>query len=221
MASKTKRNSRHAAKMNKEGLAFYGSWEIEKAVDAFQEAIKFDPDNPEYHLNLARTFARSSDYHQAMSALADYIRTEDDEKIAERYEHMFSSALDEVETLLIDTMKANDMPVQLIGKAIQMWLEYRITLGRKLLRIPKPEIWAAALVYATGKVNFTELHLPEVADMFNANERSVREKYNDLVKTLDIMPADYRYFAGEQNPLDKLVEAAKVLEELDRRFQEE
>jgi hypothetical protein len=40
----------------------------------------------------------------------------------------------------------------------------------------------------------------------------------DLVKTLDVMPCDYRYFRGDQNPLDKLVEAAAMLEELEERF---
>jgi len=39
-----------------------------------------------------------------------------------------------------------------------------------------------------------------------------------LVKTLDVMPCDYRYFRGDQNPLDKLVEAASMLEELEERF---
>jgi hypothetical protein len=34
------------------------------------------------------------------------------------------------------------------------------------------------------------------------------------------MPADYRYFTGEDNPLDKLVEAAQMLDELEMRFRE-
>jgi hypothetical protein len=40
------------------------------------------------------------------------------------------------------------------------------------------------------------------------------------VETLDIMPCDYRYFRDKDNPLDKLVEAAAMLEELERRFRE-
>jgi len=32
------------------------------------------------------------------------------------------------------------------------------------------------------------------------------------------MAADYRYFTGEKNPLDKLVEAAQLLEDLDKKF---
>ena len=34
------------------------------------------------------------------------------------------------------------------------------------------------------------------------------------------MPCDYRYFVGKENPLDKLVEAAELLEQLEARFQE-
>jgi hypothetical protein len=32
------------------------------------------------------------------------------------------------------------------------------------------------------------------------------------------MPCDYRYFRGVDNPLDKLVEAANMLETLEERF---
>ena len=220
MASK-KKDPHLAASKNKEGLAHYANWAVDEAVAAFEQAIRADPDNPEYHLNLARAFARSSDYHQAMSALGNYLRTETDEKIAERFERMFSSALDEVETVLIETLRKHETPVQQIGKAIQMWLEYRITIGRTQLRILKPELWAAALTHAVGKVNFTQRKLADVAAMYKVPERSLREKYQELVSTLDVMPADYRYFVGEQNPLDKLVEAARVLEELDRHFQED
>lgn len=220
MASK-KKDLHQAAAKNEEGLAHFAKWNIDKAIAAFIEAIRHDGDNPEYHLNLARTYARSGDYQQAMSALGEYLRTESDEKIAERFERLFSSALDEVETVLIDTMRQQEMMVQQIGKAIQMWLEYRITIGRTPLRIPKPEIWAAALTHAVGKVNFADKKMSEIAAMYGISERALREKYQELVSTLDIMPADYRYFVGEKNPLDKLVEAAKVLEDLDRRFQEE
>ena len=215
------KNSRLAASQNEAGLAHFAKWEMEQAIAAFQAATTADPDNPDYALNLARAYARSSDYQQAMTALGDYLRSETDEKIAERFERMFSSALDEVETTLIDTMQQNRLPLPQIGKAIEMWLEYRITVGRQPLRTPKPELWAAALTHAVGKVNFSGMKLAEVAEMYGVNGRSLREKFNELVETLDIMPADYRYFAGEQNPLDKLVEAARVLEEMDRKFQED
>ena len=46
----------------------------------------------------------------------------------------------------------------------------------------------------------------------------MRAYHNDLVQALDIMPCDYRYFRGDENPLDKLVEAAAMLEDLEERF---
>ena len=49
----------------------------------------------------------------------------------------------------------------------------------------------------------------------------MQEKYHDLLQTLDLMPADYRYFAGEENPLDKLVEAAQLLDEIYEDFQKD
>ena len=113
------------------------------------------------------------------------------------------------------------MPVAQIGKGIQMWLEYRITVGRRPLRTPKPELWAAAIAYAVSKVNFVNLKRAEIAAVFEVNPKSLKTKYDELVRTLDLMPADYRYFTGEENPLDKLVEAAQLLEELDRQFQDE
>ena len=149
------------------------------------------------------------------------MRTETNEDIAARYERLFSSALDEVETELIEKTRAMGMPIQQTGKAIQMWLEYRITLGRRPLRVPKPELWAAALTYAVGKVNFSPITRVEVADLYGVSERSLRQKYEELVQTLDLMPADFRYFTGKENPLDKLVEAAQMLDELYGRFRDE
>ena len=32
------------------------------------------------------------------------------------------------------------------------------------------------------------------------------------------MPRDYRYFREDENPLDKLVEAASMLEEMEEQF---
>jgi tetratricopeptide (TPR) repeat protein len=214
-----KKAPRHAAAQNEAGLRLYEAWDIDGAIAAFKEASTADPGNPEYPLNLARAYARGSDYQQAMHALGDYLRAETDEKVAGRYERLFSSALDEVEPLLIETMQQLNRPIQQIGKAIQMWLEYRITLGRQPLHIPKPELWAAALTYAIVKVNFDDLRSAQIAAAYNVAVRSLKDKYQELVRVLDLMPADYRYFVGEKNPLDKLVEAAQLLEELDRRFQ--
>ena len=215
----TQQNKEHAEAKNQEGLHCYQNWDIETAIIAFQEAIKADGENPDYRLNLARAYARSSDYHQAINALGEYLRTETNEEIAARYERMFSSALDEVESRIIEGMKQLGMTVQQVGKAIHMWLEYRITYGRRSLNVSKPEIWSAAIVYAIVKVNLLDTKRMMIARVFKVESEAVKKVYSDIVQTLDLMPGDFRYFAGENNPLEKLVEAAQVLEDLDRKFQ--
>lgn len=213
--------AQQAAEQNEVGLKHYAEWEIDAAVEAFKKAAAADPKNPEYHLNLARSYARGGNYPEAMRSLGDYLHNETDDNVASRYERLFSSALDEVETKLIEGMHSLELPMQQTGKAIQMWLEYRITVGRRPLRIPKPELWAAALTYAICKINFAEKSREEVAAAYNVPERSLREKYQELLQTLDLMPADYRYFTGDENPLDKLVEAAQLLDDIYRNFQED
>lgn len=212
---------RQATAHNDNGLALYAQWQIEDAIAAFQAAIAIDVENPEYHLNLARAFARGTRFDEAMASLGEYLRTETDENLVSRYERLFSSALDDVETALIAGMRKLKIPLEQIGKAIQMWLEYRITIGRRPLRTPRPELWAAGLTNAVCRVNFAPVKLPKIAQVFGIGERAVKEKYEELVETLDIMPADYRYFTGEENPLDKLVEAAQQLDELYDRFEED
>lgn len=210
----------NAVEFNENGLQHYGQWELERAIESFRDATNGDPDNPEYHLNLARAYARSGNYQEAMRSLGDYLRTETDEDVAARYERLFSSALDGVEEVLIEKMRDLEMPLPQIGKGIQMWLEYRITLGRKPLQIQEPELWAAGLTYAVAKINLVEIGPEKIAKSYGVSELGLREKYRELVSTLDLMPADYRYFTGEENPLDKLVEAAQLLEEIYGRFHE-
>ena len=178
-------------KHNQAGLQFYQDWELEKGIAAFQKAAAAEPDNAEYHLNLARAFARSSNFHEAIQALGEYLRTETDPHLSSRFERLFSSALDEVESALIEGMRQLDLSIQYTGKAIQMWLEYRITIGRRPLRVTKPELWAAALAYTVVKVNFLQVTLKSVADAFQISERSLKERFGDLVQALDLMPADY------------------------------
>jgi len=216
-----KSDHKQAVEHNQSGLEFYGSWQIDKAVDAFTAAVSADPQNPEYRLNLTRAHTRGGDYDQAMSALGSYLQTETKGELTARYEQLFSTGLDEVESNLIEAMKQLDLPLPQVGKAIQMWLEYRIAIGRRPLRIPKPSLWAGALAYAIVKVNFVEMNRSQIAAVLGINERALKEKYQEIVETLDLMPADYRYFTGEENPLDKLVEAAELLEKLDQHFQED
>lgn len=207
-----------ARRANVVGLQHYERWDIDEAIDSFNEAIRLSPEEPEYHLNLARALARYGDFDAARRALGSYIRFEPDKQLAERFEQLFGEGMDEVETLVTKQMTRKGMPLEVVGAAVQMWMEYRICIGRRPLIIRKPETWASALDYTIRKVNFAELTQREIADLYDVSPSTVRAYHNDLVQALDIMPCDYRYFRGEENPLDKLVEAAAMLEELEERF---
>jgi len=207
-----------ARKTNALGLQQYERWEIDEAIESFKEAIRLVPDEPDFHLNLARALARSGEYDAARRALGSSIRFEQDKELAERFERLFAEGMDEVETLMTQQMTRKGLPLEVGGAAVQMWLEYRIAVGRRPLVIRKAETWAAALDYTVRKVNFHELSQREISDLYGVSPSTVRAYHNDLVQTLDIMPCDYRYFRGDDNPLDKLVEAAAMLEELEERF---
>jgi tetratricopeptide (TPR) repeat protein len=213
-------NVKKARKANALGLQQYERWEIDEAIESFEEAIQLDPEEPEFHLNLARTLARYGDFDAARRALGSYIRFEPDESLAERFEQLFGEGMDEVETLLTQQMTRKKLPLEVIGAAVQMWMEYRICIGRRPLIIRKPETWASALDYTIRKVNFKELSQREIADMYGVSASTVRAYHNDLVQVLDIMPCDFRYFRGDENPLDRLIEAAAMLEELEERFRQ-
>jgi Tetratricopeptide repeat len=207
-----------ARKTNALGLQQYERWEIDEAVESFKEAIRLAPEEPDFHLNLARALARSGEYDAARRALAPAIRFEPDKELAERFERLFAEGMDEVDTLMTQQMTRKGLPLEVIGAAVQMWLEYRICVGRRPLVIRKAETWAAALDYTVRKVNFHELSQRDISELYGVSPSTVRAYHNDLVQTLDIMPCDYRYFRGDDNPLDKLVEAAAMLEELEERF---
>jgi hypothetical protein len=207
-----------ARQANTLGLQQYERWDLEQAIRSFNEAIRFNPENAEYHLNLARALARYGDFDAAKRAVGLYIRYEENKELSERFEQLFAEGMDEVEALVTDHMNRMGLPPEVTGAAVQMWLEYRISIGSRPLVIRKPETWAAALDYTVRKVNFQELTQREIADLYGVSPSTVRAYHNDLVQALDIMPCDYRYFRGEENPLDKLVEAAAMLEELEERF---
>jgi len=211
-------DKRRAAQLNEEGLLHYRHWEVEDAVLAFRQAATLDPDQADHHLNLARALARFGDYEGTLRALGDFLRTESDTTLTERFERLFGNAMDEVETMLTEVMTRHNLPLDIIGAAIQMWMEYRIAVGRRPLDMSDPGPWAAALDLTVRKVNFREATLNDIAQWYGARPSTVRKHHMDLVKTLDVMPCDYRYFRGDQNPLDKLVEAASMLEELEERF---
>ena len=210
--------SRKARRANAMGLEQYEGWDLDQAIKSFKEAIRLDPEEAEFRLNLARALARYGDLDGARRSLGSYIRYEPDKALSERFEQLFADGMDEVETLVTQQMTDQGLPLEVTGAAVQMWLEYRICIGRRPLVIRKPETWASALDYTVRKINFQELSQREIADLYGVSPSTVRAYHNDLVQALDIMPCDYRYFRGDENPLDKLVEAAAMMEELEERF---
>ena len=209
-----------ATALHEEAMAAYNRWDVDTAVEKLEAALEFDPANTQYHLNLAQALSRSGDFDRALRALANYLRLAPDSPVADRIEQLFGSGMDPVENMMTEKMTSKNMPLEIIGAAIQMWMEFRIALGEETLHIPKPEAWAAALDYTVMKVNLREENLEDLAAFYDVSPATVRKHHLTLVDDLDIMPCDYRYFTGKENPLDKLVEAAELLERLEERFKE-
>jgi len=223
MPEKTRTNAQQrklAQTASDKGLALYGRWELQGAIEQLQLAIQADPDNPDHRLHLARVLARNGEYDKALRALAEFIRLEPDSPLTARFERLFATGMDAVEKLLTDVMQAHDSPLEEIGVAVHLWLEFRIATGRQPINPRDPGAWAGALDYTIRKVNFREVPLSELAGWYGTRESLIRKRHADLVDTLDIMPCDYRYFRGQENPLDKLVEAAEMFERLEERFRQ-
>lgn len=202
-------------------IASYERWDVEDAIKGLEEVVALHPDNAGYHMSMAQVLSRSGDFDRALRALANYLRLEPNSKVSSRIEQLFASGMDPVEDHLTEKMTTAHLPIDMIGAAIHMWLEFRIILGEEPLNIPKPEAWAAALDYTVRKVNLHDQPLEELAEHYGISTDTLRKHHTTLVERLDIMPCDYRYFTGKQNPLDKLVEAAELLEELEKRFRRE
>jgi tetratricopeptide (TPR) repeat protein len=224
VAARTKRkdsaNRRRAQEREAQGLENYQAWNLPEAIADLEAAARLMPNDPDYRLNHAKALARSGDYDRALKALAEFIRVEKDPQLVERYERLFANAMDEVESLLTRRMAAAGLPVEEIGKAIQMWLEYRITIGRQPLVIRRPETWAAALDFTVRRVNLRPISARQVAGHYKISPQTLRARHQVIVQKLDIMPCDYRYFVAEDNPLDKLVEAAELWRQLEAKFQQ-
>lgn len=209
---------RRAQSLYEEARAAYDRWDVAEAVEMMQQVVALSPDNAAYQMSLAQSLSRAGDFDRALRALANYLRLAPDSKVASRIEQLFASGMDTVEEALTEKMTSAQMPIDMIGAAIQMWVEFRIALGEEPLTIPKPETWAAALDYTVRKVNLRDVPLDKLSDYYGVSTETLRKHNTTLVEMLDIMPCDYRYFTGSQNPLDKLVEAAELLEKLEVRF---
>ncbi len=204
-----------------EALDAHNRWEMDEAIKILESALEIYPNNATYHMTLAQMLSRAGDFDRALRALANYLRLAPESGVVERIEQLFARGMDPVEEILTDTMKSEQMPIDIIGAAIQMWMEFIIAMGEESLPIPKPETWAAALDYTVRKVNLREISLEQLATSYLVSVETIRKHHKELVKKLDIMPCDYRYFTGAQNPLDKLVEAAELLEQLEAHFGQE
>ncbi|NIN63348.1 MAG: tetratricopeptide repeat protein [Anaerolineae bacterium] len=209
-----------AATYNVEGLECYEKWEVEDAITRFKEAVRLAPDDPEYHLNLARARARFGQWEEALTSLRDFIDLESDTRLRQRFRALFEVGMDPVESALTRVMTNEAIPLEEISAAMQMWWEFRIAAGRRNLPMRKPEAWASALDYIIRKLNFRQVTQVEMANKYEVSVSALRSRYQDLVETLDIMPCDYRYFRGEKNPLDMLVQAAIMLDQLEKQFRE-
>ncbi|HUS69760.1 MAG TPA: tetratricopeptide repeat protein [Anaerolineae bacterium] len=219
-AAKSADAKQQAESRNVEGLECYEKWLVDDAIKNFKEAVRLAPDDPEYHLNLARARARFGQWEEALTSLRDFLDLEPDTRLRDRFRALFEVGMDPVESVLTRTMTSQGVPLEEISAAMQMWWEFRIAAGRRTLPMRKPEVWAAALDYTVRKLNFRQVTQKETATVYDVSEGALRSRYQDLVDTLDIMPCDYRYFRGEKNPLDMLVQAAIMLDKLEKQFRE-
>lgn len=212
--------SQKSRSLTEQGLAHYANWELGEAIDCLFNAAKLAPNDPESHLNLARALARAGSYDLASESISTFLQCEPTGPVASRFRQIDAGVLDATETYLTETMKSSGAPLEDIGAALKMWLEFRITAGRDPIASTAPNAWAAALDYTVQKVNFRDTDVEAIASRYGTTAATVRKRHQQVIQTLDIMPCDYRYFVGQENPLDKLVEAATMLEEIERRFTE-
>lgn len=221
VASKISKAAKQKAdQLCQEGLDYYTHWDIERAIEAFRSAIALYNHEADYFLYLAQAYVRLGDYEGMRRALGGFMHLESDPVLTDRFEMLFGNAMDDVETLFTHIMTQHDAPLEIIGAAIQMWVEFRVALGRKHISLKGGEAraWAAALDYTIRKVNFHEVPIEWISRWYDVSTQVIRSRHAILVEILDVMPCDYRYFRGVENPLDKLVEAATMLEKLEERF---
>ncbi|MGB9301545.1 MAG: tetratricopeptide repeat protein [Anaerolineae bacterium] len=72
-ATKSVDVKQQAESRNVEGLECYEKWLVDDAIKNFKEAVRLAPDDPEYHLNLARARARFGQWEEALTSLRDFL----------------------------------------------------------------------------------------------------------------------------------------------------
>jgi tetratricopeptide (TPR) repeat protein len=172
----------------------------------------------EYARRLELRLQEESDRQEQMQEKArQHIKSSAERQIAEIQDRSRALA-DPVEMLFVERMRAVGLTAKVMQAARQLWLEYRICAGRNNIPMRKPESWAAGVDYTVRRVSFLDVTDADIAQLYGVSQISVRARHAEIVERLDIMPCDYRYFVGDENPLDRLVEAATMLEELEERF---
>ena len=104
-------DKRKAADHNMAGLLHYRHWRMEDAIEAFGQAAELDPNEADYHLNLARALIRFGNFEATLQALGNFLRTESDPNLVGRVQCLFGNAMDEIETLLTQVMTQHDLPL--------------------------------------------------------------------------------------------------------------
>jgi tetratricopeptide (TPR) repeat protein len=172
----------------------------------------------EYARHMETRLQEESDRQEQMQEKArQHIKSSAERQIAEIQERRGALA-DPVEMLFVERLRSAGLATKVIQAARQLWLEYRICAGRNSIPMRKPETWAAGVDYTVRRVSFLDGTDADIAQLYEVSQISVRARHAEIVERLDIMPCDYRYFVGDENPLDRLVEAATMLEELEERF---
>lgn len=83
------------------------------------------------------------------------------------------------------------LPEETLAGALRLWRDFaaRTSLGGTR----KPEIWTATVIYICDRMFLGDLSQAEIAAMFSVSTISVSQKYQQIVKSLEITVLDPRY----------------------------
>ncbi len=142
-------------------------------------------------MRLAQVLSRAGDFDRALLGTGQLPQTEPESKVASRIEQkLFASGMDPVENVITERMTATHLPIDLIGAAIQMWMELRISLGRshpRYLCQARGMGSRGGLYGAQGEPPRRE-KLEELANTYETSAETIRKHHETLVTRLDIMP---------------------------------